>query len=162
MFLSTSDLCPIAWFLTCLPSAVVYLVVFVIFCIVHNIPDPAHNISHSAHNISDLFYNIPTRKRAFHSIKGVFKYYVSTFWEGGLNQNADTADAGEGGWGSLIKCWHWVLEGWESWGLEQKSKENNTNNHLKYKSSYLDKLHHRETRCLKESSLCWQKACLII
>ena len=32
---------------------------------------------------------------AYH--KGAFKYYVSTFWgDGGLNKNADTADAWEG------------------------------------------------------------------
>ena len=43
---------------------------------------------------------------------------------GGLIKNADTADAGEG---SLMKCWHcwyWVVEGWKSHGLEQKSREN--------------------------------------
>ena len=29
----------------------------------------------------------------------MFKYYVSTLWEGGLIQNTDTADAGKGGGG---------------------------------------------------------------
>ena len=40
------------------------------------------------------------KKRA----KGAFKYYVSAFGGGGvLSQNADTADAAEGGRGYLIK-----------------------------------------------------------
>ena len=40
------------------------------------------------------------------SSKGAFKYYVSAFGGcvGGLIKNADTADAGEEGGGSLIKC----------------------------------------------------------
>ena len=38
-------------------------------------------------------------------LKGAFKYYVSAFGGvGGLIKNADTADAGEGGGGSLMKC----------------------------------------------------------
>ena len=41
-----------------------------------------------------------------------FKYYVSTFGGiGGLSQYNDTADAGEGIWGSLIKCCHCLHQG---------------------------------------------------
>ena len=37
----------------------------------------------------------------------MFKYYISAFGGGGLNQNADTADALEGGGGrSKPKWWH--------------------------------------------------------
>ena len=37
--------------------------------------------------------------------KGAFKYHVSAFGGGaGLIKNADTADAGEGVGGSLMKC----------------------------------------------------------
>ena len=57
----------------------------------------------------------------------VFNYYVSTFGrgEGYLSQNGDTANEGEGRWGSLITCchcWHWEAKGWKSQDLEHKGK----------------------------------------
>ena len=44
---------------------------------------------------------------------------------GGLSQNADTADAGEGSWGLSYKMLPLgsAVEGWESQGLEQQSKK---------------------------------------
>ena len=61
----------------------------------------------------------------------MLKCYVSAFGGvGGLNQNADTADAGEGC--GVVSDQMLTLLTLGSGGMEklgQKSKENNTNNH---------------------------------
>ena len=50
--------------------------------------------------------------------EGAFKYYISTFGEGGgMSQNADTAKALEMGAGVLAKmmtCWPFEGKGWDS------------------------------------------------
>ena len=51
---------------------------------------------------------------------------------GGLSRNADTADAGEGGGGVSDEMLTLLIlgsGGRKSHGLEQKSRENDTNNH---------------------------------
>ena len=53
--------------------------------------------------------------------KGAFKYHVSAFGGGaGLNKNADTADAGEGGWGISDKMWTLLTLGSSGVGNQKK------------------------------------------
>ena len=79
-----------------------------------------------------FIFSIYTRGEVFDYILGSVQVLRQRVWGGvgGLSRNADTADAGEGVGGSLIKCWHWVVKGWKSQGLEQKSKENDANKQL--------------------------------
>ena len=56
--------------------------------------------------------------------KGAFKYYVNAFWgvREGLSQNADTADAGEGGGGVSDKMLTLGSEGVEKSGVRAEIK----------------------------------------